>query len=93
LPLAGGRRSIDTRSVLRVLCHYDGKTGVEVEVDMAVKEPRPGIVRVKSDCNIVSGKTDIDGVPPNGVLEIQRTVSVSISTSQDRECVLWIPCQ
>ena len=98
--LALGERVIDraqVRPVLRdrvrdshirdVLGHDDRKAGVEVGLDVAVEEPRAGVVRLEPDRHVVVVilETRADGVPEDGVLVV---VLGAVRAANDRERVL-----
>ena len=45
-------------------------------VNVAMKEPRTGVVRVEAECNIITCGTDIDGVATDGIcVVVCRTAS------------------
>ena len=44
-----------------------GRSRFEMPVNVAMKEPRSGVVRVETECNIVACGTDIDSVATDGI--------------------------
>ena len=44
-----------------------GRSRFEMPVNVAMKEPGTGVVRVETECNIVACGTDIDSVATNGI--------------------------
>ena len=67
------------------LGHDDREPGVQVEVDMAVKEPRSSIVRFETDSNVIRSCSDIHNITTNGV---HIVVGVTSSGANDIERVL-----
>ena len=69
--LGHGVRSARVR---RVLGHDDGEAGLEVEVDVAVEEPRARVVRPEPDRHVVAGlgRARRDDVAPDGVVVVVR---------------------
>ena len=63
--LTGGRDG--RRDVRGVLGHDDRKPGLEVEVDVAVEEPRAGVVRREADRDVVARRARADDVALRGV--------------------------
>ena len=68
-----------------VLGHDDREPGVEVEVDVAVEEPRAGVVRLEPDRDVVARATCADGGAPDRVLEVVPVLACALD---DREDVL-----
>ena len=58
--------------IRRVLGEDDGQPSNEMEVDVTVEEPRPGVVRLEPDRDVVpgSGCAGADDVPPNRVVVV-----------------------
>ena len=56
----------------RVLGQDDGEAGLEVEVDVAVEEPRARVVRLEADRHVVArrGRAGRDDVSPDGVVVV-----------------------
>ena len=55
-----------------------GRSRFEMPVNVAMKEPRSGVVRVETECNIVACSTDIDSVATDGIcVVVCRTASDS----------------
>ena len=96
--LALGERVIDraqVRPVLRdwvrdshirdVLGHDDRKAGVEVGLDVAVEEPRAGVVRLEPDRDVVSGsgRAGADDVPPDWVVVVVLCATRGANDSED----------
>ena len=67
-----GWHGVRSRGVDDVLSHDDGEAGVEVEIDVTVEEPRPGVVRLEPDRDVVPGGgcAGADDVPPNRVVVV-----------------------
>ena len=63
------RDRIGSRSTGDVLSHDGSEPGVEVEVDVAVDEPRARVVRLEADRDIVGrAAPSRDGIAPDGVV-------------------------
>ena len=69
-PVRGDR--VGSRSTGNVLGHDSSESGVEVEVDVAVEEPRPRVVRPETDRDVVvrRGRARRDDVAPDGVVVV-----------------------
>jgi len=55
-----------------------------VPVDVAVEEPRAGVIGKEADCDNIPGVTHTHNIPDNGVVEIVRRVT---SATDDMEVV------
>ena len=50
------------RDLIRLLSKNDGEASLEVEVDVAVEEPRARVVRREANGDVVTRRTSADGV-------------------------------
>ena len=83
-PVRGNR--VGSRSTGNVLRHDSSEPGVEVEVDVAVEEPRARVVRLEADRDIVGrAAPGRDGVAPDGVVVV---VFRRVGAADDCEGVL-----
>ena len=74
------------RDLIRLLSEDNGEAGLEVEVDVAVEEPRARVVRLEADRDIVGRATPSrDGIAPDGVVEV---VFRRVGAADDCEGVL-----
>ena len=60
-------RSVRISDVGHVLAEDDGEASLEVEVDVAMEEPRAGVVRREANGDVVTRRTSADGVTLDGV--------------------------
>ena len=79
------RRSIGRRSIGSVLREHDSKPCVKVPVDVAVEEPRAGVVGRETNRNVVSRRASADSVTLG---RVDVVVAVVSGTANDVEGVL-----
>ena len=79
-----GLSSVDVRNILG---ENDGKAGLEMEVDVAVEEPRAGVVGGEADGDVVIRlrRARRDDVAPDGVVVV---VLARAGTADDSEGML-----
>ena len=77
------------RDLIRLLSEDNGEAGLEVEVDVAVEEPRARVVGGEADGDVVAVAADVHDVTLGRVLVV---VSSLTGRADDVERVLSIQC-
>jgi len=70
------RRDGISRSNLRYcLGKYDSESQLKMPVNMAMEEPRPGVISLESDSDVVTQTTNVDNVTDDGIVIVVRCTS------------------
>ena len=79
------RHGVGGLDVGDVLSHDDGEACLEVEVDVAVEEPRARVVRLEADGDVVAclRSTSADDVTPDGVVVVVDRAARAAYDSKD----------
>ena len=85
-----GRAGLTGRRVVRrhisgILSKNDGEPGLEMEVDVAVEEPRAGVVGLEADGDVVASRAGGDDV---ALGRVDVVVGVAAGAAHDPELVL-----
>lgn len=60
----------------------DSETGFKMEIDMAVEEPRTGVVSLEPNGDVITSTTSTDDIANNGVVEVINGASCTTNDSK-----------
>jgi len=78
------RNRVINSHVSDIFSHHHCETGIEMEINVAMEEPRAGIVGSETNSDIVTAFTSVDHITNNGVVIV---VNAASRTTNDSEVV------